>query len=87
MGYNDKYEIIWLVSDPGKFRHLNYKNVKFVTAENRYGWNSCRAYYYAATARYFSFSHNTRIFWTTGAREDRSSICGMAAAIRDRSRE
>ena len=60
MGYNDKYEIIWLVSDPGKFRHLNYKNVKFVTAENRYGWNSCRAYYYAATARYFFFSHNTQ---------------------------
>ena len=60
MGYNDRYEMIWLVSDPGKFRHLNYKNVKFVTAENRYGWNSCRAYYYAATARYFFFSHNTQ---------------------------
>ena len=60
MGYNEKYEIIWLVSDVRKFRNVKYKNVKFVTAENRYGWNSCRAYYYAATARYFFFSHNTQ---------------------------
>lgn len=60
MGYNEKYEIIWLVSNPKKFRNIRVKNVKFVTAENKYGWNSCRAYYYAATARYFFFSHNTQ---------------------------
>ena len=42
-GYNEKYEIIWLVSDPKKFRKLKYKNVKFVTAENKYGWNSYNA--------------------------------------------
>lgn len=59
-GYNEKYEIIWLVSDPKKFRKLKYKNVKFVTAENKYGWNSCSAYYYTSTARYFFFSHNTQ---------------------------
>ena len=60
MGYNEKYEIIWLVSDPKKFRDIRLKNVKFVTAENKHGWNSCKAYYYAATARYFFFSHNTQ---------------------------
>ena len=59
-GYNEKYEIIWLVSDLKKFRKLKYKNVKFVTAENKYGWNSCSAYYYTSTARYFFFSHNTQ---------------------------
>lgn len=60
IGYNEKYQIIWLVSKPEKFHNLKYKNVKFVTAENKYGWNSCRAYYYAATAKYFFFSHNTQ---------------------------
>lgn len=58
-GYNEKYQIVWLVSRKKKFRHLKYKNVKFVTAENRYGWNSCRAYYYANTAKYFLYTNNT----------------------------
>lgn len=60
MGYNEKYQIVWLVSNPKKFRKLKYKNVKFVTAENRYGWNSCRAYYYAAAAGYFFTSHSVQ---------------------------
>ena len=57
--YNEKYEIIWMVSRKRDFSHLHYKNVKFVTAENRYGWNSCRAYYYGATAGYFFYTNHT----------------------------
>ena len=58
-GYNEKYEIIWLVSDKRKFRNIKIRNVRFVTAENRYGWSSPAAYYYAATASYFFYSHNS----------------------------
>lgn len=58
-GYNEKYEIIWLVSDKRKFRNMKIRNVRFVTAENRYGWSSPAAYYYAATASYFFYSHNS----------------------------
>lgn len=58
-GYNKKYEIIWLVSRKKKFRNVKIKNVKFVTAENKYGWSSPMAFYYGATARYFFYSHNS----------------------------
>lgn len=61
--YNDKYQIIYMVSDKKsfrdkKFRTPEYKNVKFVTAENRYGWNSPAAYYYGATAKYFFYTNH-----------------------------
>lgn len=58
-GYNKKYEIIWLVSQKKKFRNVKIPNVKFVTAENKYGWSSPMAYYYGATAGYFFYSHNS----------------------------
>lgn len=58
-GYNEKYQMIWLVSEKRKFKNCHYKNVKFVTAENKYGWNSPLSYYYANTAGYFFYSHNT----------------------------
>ena len=58
-GYNKKYEIIWLVSEKRKFRNQNTGNVKFVTAENKYGWSSPLAYYYGATAGFFFYSHNS----------------------------
>ena len=58
-GYNKKYEIIWLVSEKRKFRNQNTRNVKFVTAENKYGWSSPLAYYYGATAGFFFYSHNS----------------------------
>ena len=57
--FNNKYQIIWLVSEKKKFRKYKYKNVKFVTAENKYGWNSCSAYYYGNTAKYFFYTNNT----------------------------
>lgn len=57
--YNQKYEIIWAVSDKKRLKKYQYKNVKFVTAENKFGWNSCRSYYYSNTAKYFFYTNNT----------------------------
>ena len=54
-----KYKIIWMVSDKKKFRKKEYKNIKFVTAENRYGWTSPLAYYYGAVAGHFFYTNNT----------------------------
>ncbi len=58
-GYNRKYEIVWMVSDKKKYRHILIPNVKFVTAENRYGWSSPAACWYGMTAKYFFFTHNS----------------------------
>lgn len=58
-GYDKKYQIIWMVSEKKKFKDLKQKNIKFVTAENKYGWSSPLAYYYGATAAYFFYSHNS----------------------------
>lgn len=58
-GYHEKYRIIYMVSDKKKFRKIKIKNVKFVTAENRYGWNSPAAYYYGATAKLFFYTNHT----------------------------
>lgn len=58
-GFNRKYKIIWMVSDKRKLRDCSYENVKFVTAENRYGWTSPLAYYYGAAAGFFFYTNNT----------------------------
>ena len=58
-GFNEKYQIVWLVSNKKKFRQLRRKNLRFVTAENRFGWSSPAAYYYAATARFFFYTNHT----------------------------
>lgn len=58
LGYNEKYEIIWMISNKKKYENFKYKNVKFVTAESRYGWDSWKAYYYGATAKYFFYTNN-----------------------------
>ena len=58
-GYNQKYEIIYMVSDRKKFRNMHYQNVKFITAESRNGWTSPLAYYYGATARYFFYTNHS----------------------------
>lgn len=51
---NENYQIIWMVSDKKKCKKLKCKNVKFVTAENKYGWSSPLSYYYGAVAGFFS---------------------------------
>lgn len=56
---NEKYQIIWMVSDKKKCRRQKEKNVKFVTAENKYGWSSPLAYYYGAVAGFFFYTNNT----------------------------
>ena len=56
---NEKYQIIWMVSDKKKCRSQKTKNVKFVTAENKYGWSSPLAYYYGAVAGFFFYTNNT----------------------------
>ena len=56
---NEKYQIIWMVSDKKKCQRLKCKNVKFVTAENKYGWSSPLAYYYGAVAGFFFYTNNT----------------------------
>lgn len=58
-GYNEKYEIIYMVSEKKKFRDKKYKNVKFVTAESPHGWTSPLAFYYGATAKYFFYTNNS----------------------------
>ncbi|MEE0424757.1 MAG: CDP-glycerol glycerophosphotransferase family protein [Blautia sp.] len=58
-GYNEKYQIIYMVSEKKNFRSRHYKNVKFVTAESPGGFSSPAAFYYGATAGYFFYSHNS----------------------------
>ena len=48
-----------MVSDKKKCEKLKCKNVKFVTAENKYGWSSPLAYYYGAVAGFFFYTNNT----------------------------
>lgn len=56
---NAGYEIIWMVSDKKSFRNMKYKNVRFVTAENKYGWSSVPAFYYGNTAKYFFYTNHS----------------------------
>ena len=56
---NENYQIIWMVSDKKKCKKLKCKNVKFVTAENKYGWSSPLSYYYGAVAGFFFYTNNT----------------------------
>ena len=58
-GYNETYQLIYMVSDKRKFKHCRQKNVKFVTAQSEGGLSSPAAFYYGATAKYFFFSHNS----------------------------
>lgn len=58
-GYNTKYKLVWLVSDKKNFKQCNVPNVRFATAENKYGWSSLAAYYYGNMARYFFYTNNT----------------------------
>lgn len=54
-----RYKIIWMVSEPWKFRSMKAKNIKFITAESKNGWTSPRAYYYGAVAGHYIYTNNT----------------------------
>lgn len=53
------YKIIWMVSEPAKFRSMKAPNIKFITAESKNGWTDPRAFYYGAVAGYFIYTNNT----------------------------
>lgn len=38
------YKIIWMVSEPAKFRSMKAPNIKFITAESKNGWTDPRAF-------------------------------------------
>ena len=57
-GYQQQYEIIWLVNEPKHFSKESRKHLKFVKKKHRY--SKCRtwkAYYYVWTAKYVFYTH------------------------------
>lgn len=54
-----RYEIIWMVSDKKALRTRETPNVKFVTAENKFGWSSPAACWFGATAGFFFYTHHS----------------------------
>lgn len=58
-GYNEKYEIIYMVSVRKRFRRVSIPNVRFVTAESPLGFTSPFAWYYGATAKYFFYTNHS----------------------------
>lgn len=58
-GYNEKYEIIYMVSQKKHFRKNSIPHVRFVTAESPRSFTSPLAYYYGATAHYFFYTNHS----------------------------
>ena len=57
-GLNQKYEIIWLVSDPRNFSEYSFHNVKFL--RKTHPWSkkrSAEAFRYALSSKYLFYSH------------------------------
>lgn len=55
--YQDKYEIIWLVNDPAKYKKYNQHNVKFVQKTvPGFPQRSLEAFTYALSAKYIFFT-------------------------------
>ena len=56
-GYNQKYEIVWLVHEPSKYKEYQFENVKFV--QNFKKGSTIRraeAYKYALTSKYIFYT-------------------------------
>lgn len=85
-GYTDKYQIIWLVEEPRKFRQYRTKNVKFVKSVGKHhAQRTVRAYYYALTSKYVLFTHVFR--WVEKKLPDQIYVnlwhgCGYKASRR-----
>lgn len=85
-GYTEKYQIIWLVEDPKKFRQYQTPNVKFVRSIGKYHiQRTVRAYYYALTSKYVLFTHVFR--WVEKKLPDQVYVnlwhgCGYKASRR-----
>lgn len=81
-GYNKKYEIVWLVHEPSKYKEYQFENVKFV--QNFKKGSTIRraeAYKYALTSKYI---FTPRLLTGLVCREEISSlsISGMAVVTR-----
>ena len=51
-GYNKKYEMVWLVHDPSKYKEYQYENVKFIQNFKKDSTiRRAEAYKYALTSR------------------------------------
>lgn len=82
-GYNDKYELVWLVHEPEKYREYAVKNVKFVRNFKKDSKIRCaKAYKYALTSKYIFY---TQAFnWIGMARKNQVFVnlwhgCGYKA--------
>lgn len=61
-GYNNRYSIFWLVDDPEKYKHIKYKNVKFIKRKHMdIERITYRAHRTVLTSRYVIFTHS--IYW------------------------
>lgn len=56
-GYNEKYELVWLVHEPKKYKKFVTKNVKFVRNFKKGSKIRCaKAYRYALTSKYIFYT-------------------------------
>ena len=56
-GYNKKYEIVWLVHEPSKYKEYQFENVKFVqNFKNGSTIRRAEAYKYALTSKYIFYT-------------------------------
>lgn len=61
-GYNNRYSIFWLVDDPEKYKHIKYKNVKFIKRKHMdIERITYRAHRTVLTSRYVIFTHS--LYW------------------------
>lgn len=87
-GYNEKYEIIWLVRNPKDYKSYRYKNVKFVGSHyNRIDKRKKECFEYAYSSRYIIFT--TAVNWMKVIRKNQLLInlwhgCGYKANKGDR---
>ena len=58
-GYQEKYKIVWCVSDKRICSNIISDRVKCVISDSRNGWTSFGAFYYGAVSKFFFYSHDT----------------------------
>ena len=82
-GYNKKYEMVWLVHDPSKYKEYQYENVKFIQNFKKDSTiRRAEAYKYALTSKYIFY---TQAFnWIAMSRKNQIFIdlwhgCGYKA--------
>lgn len=85
-GYLKDYEIIWLVSNPEKFKKYERPNLKFIREKYKYaGLRTPETYHYVYTAKMVFFTHSMRWVKDEDRLEDQQFIdlwhgCGYKSA-------